>query len=90
MSPGTDDLFRFLAGRAVPGAGQLLDAGRLRELLDEVRKAMTGLDEVEERLADVEERLTAIESRLDRLSRTRARSTPRSPAKKRGPQSDTP
>ena len=91
MGRGADDLFRYLAGRAVPGAGQLLDAGRLRELLDEVRKGMSGVEEIERRVSVIEERLAAIESRLESLPRTRAPSTRGgSAAKKRPSQSDTP
>ena len=93
MGRGADDLFRFLAGRTVPGAGQLLDAGRLRELLDEVRKGMSGVEEIERRVTAIEERLAAIESRLESIPRTRAPAPStrrRSAAKKPPSQSDAP
>ncbi len=65
---GAEDLFRLLAGRA-SGGGQLLDAARLRDALDELRKGMTGLEDVERRMANIEQRLAAVEVRLDNLAR---------------------
>jgi hypothetical protein len=62
MTERGQDWLRLLASRATP-AGQLLDrVGLLGDLLDEVQKRLTGLDELERRINE-------LERRVDELSR---------------------
>ena len=58
------DLFKLFASRAVPGA-QLVDrVAVLGDLLEEVQKRMSGIDELEGRVAELERRVNELEAKL--------------------------
>jgi hypothetical protein len=77
MTGRGQDWLKLLASRATP-AGQLVDrVGLLGDLLDEIQKRLTGLDELERRVDE-------LERRVDELSRpTRAARKGTAPRKPR-------